>query len=465
MQNGETNQKIGIFKPSWARVEDDIVIPDKSELMTKLNLMPVSESSKEPITASESDCVVVDDDTSSIPESSLCDMLKISHVPASRACDVSKRCKSKRNQHDELSNDLALQSLGRSLLNIDVSSGLGRRIKNCLLQLQVNISHTSTVGTVKHSLEADKHSLSYESFCRTPVKNGLTGRLRNRCEEFPIKFRLKGRGSKQYCHEFKFNARDRHLFCLRFDTGLDQQSRLLKKRFSGCFVKVLQLKETDITDWKQSQAVQKDLQVENRWRKKNPRFQKPCPRTKRRSHQMKFSQKKQSDDIIAISSDSEVEEIASNEFSDDRTNIDNSESMSLLFKCHVCNVEIVHSSNDDYLISEHYRSVHSIDNIRVLREVVNGQVMLNIVSKKTPRANVNGQHVANAPHLAAGDSGLSKSLNFLVNGAKDGKDTTVMRSKVLPSNVPPHISRASRQLFAGKPSTKKIGPFEVICLD
>ena len=332
----------------------------------------------------------------------------------------------------------------------------------------MNISHTSTVGTVKHSLEADKHSLSYESFCRTPVKNGLTGRLRNRCEEFPIKFRLKGRGSKQYCHEFKFTARDRHLFCLRFDTGLDQQSRLLKKRFNRCFVKVLQLKETDIADWKQSQAVQKDLQVENRWRKKNPRFQKPCPRTKRRSHQMKFPQKKQSDDIIAISSDSEVEEIASNEFSDanDRTSIDNSESMSLLFKCHVCNVEIVHSSNDDYLISEHYRSVHSIDNIRVLREVVNGQVMLNIVSKKPSRANVNGQHAANAPHhLAAGDSGLSKSLNFLVNGAKDGKDTTVMRSKVLPSNVPPHISRASRQLFAGKPSTKKIGPFEVICLD
>ena len=130
MQNGETNQKIGILKPSWARDEDDIVIPDKSALMLKLNLMPVSESSKEPITAPESDCVVVDDDdTSSIPESSLCDMLKISHVPASRACDVSKRCKSKRNQLDELSNDLALQSLGRSLLNIDVSSGLGRRIK------------------------------------------------------------------------------------------------------------------------------------------------------------------------------------------------------------------------------------------------------------------------------------------------------------------------------------------------
>ncbi|GAB1600899.1 uncharacterized protein LOC115210189 isoform X3 [Argonauta hians] len=119
-----------------------------------------------------------------------------------------------------------------SLLCIDISSLLGLRI-------QKHVKAETTLQALP----------DIEQYCKTPEKNDALERLRSRPITYPITFRNSKKINTKYSHEYKFTKAQRKEFMKLVQTGLNKQSRMLKRSLKLCSVRLRRLDEEEIKKW------------------------------------------------------------------------------------------------------------------------------------------------------------------------------------------------------------------------
>ena len=119
-----------------------------------------------------------------------------------------------------------------SLLCIDISSLLGLRI-------QKHVKAETTLQALP----------DIEQYCKTPEKNDALERLRTRPIMYPITFRNSKKTNTKYSHEYKFTKAQQKEFMKRVQTGLNKQSRMLKRTLKSCSVRLRRLNEEEIKKW------------------------------------------------------------------------------------------------------------------------------------------------------------------------------------------------------------------------
>lgn len=125
----------------------------------------------------------------------------------------------------------------KSLLNIDLSSGLGQRV----------MKHIKSEAHVPVIADA-------EQFCRTPSKDKYQDRLRVRQTPYPITYKLTRKRLRQHadCHTYKFTREDKREFMAKMRTGLNQECRQLLKSVRKCCVAIKRLSRKTLIKWKPS---------------------------------------------------------------------------------------------------------------------------------------------------------------------------------------------------------------------
>ncbi|KAJ8301216.1 hypothetical protein KUTeg_020203 [Tegillarca granosa] len=121
---------------------------------------------------------------------------------------------------------------GKSLLNIDVTSLLGQRIQK----------HVHTENSIEIVLDS-------ENFCKTPKKNDFLEKLRNRTVSFPVTFKPKKKFQTKYFHKYKFTRKQRKDFTQSLSTGLNRDSRALKRSVPNCKVVLARLTKRELKKW------------------------------------------------------------------------------------------------------------------------------------------------------------------------------------------------------------------------
>lgn len=119
-----------------------------------------------------------------------------------------------------------------SLLCIDISSLLGLRI-------QKHVKAETTLQALP----------DIEQYCKTPEKNDALERLRTRPIMYPITFRNSKKTNTKFSHEYKFTKAQQKEFMKRVQTGLNKQSRMLKRTLKSCSVRLRRLNEEEIKKW------------------------------------------------------------------------------------------------------------------------------------------------------------------------------------------------------------------------
>lgn len=119
-----------------------------------------------------------------------------------------------------------------SLLCIDISSLLGLRI-------QKHVKAETTLQALP----------DIEQYCKTPEKNDALERLRTRPIMYPITFRNSKKTNTKYSHEYKFTKAQQKEFMKRVQTGLNKQSRMLKRTLKSCSVRLRRLSREEIKKW------------------------------------------------------------------------------------------------------------------------------------------------------------------------------------------------------------------------
>ncbi|XP_055882141.1 uncharacterized protein LOC106077577 isoform X3 [Biomphalaria glabrata] len=137
----------------------------------------------------------------------------------------------------------------KSLYSIDLTSTLG-----CLVRKQVK-------GDPKLHVLSD-----VESHCLTTVEKRQPSfycNLRQRPVNFPLTFK---EHSSKYCHQYKFNRRQKSEFIAYVNTGLNKASRHLLRSMKRCSVKLNPLTKADLHKWMPSRnnvkVVLKPLTIE-----------------------------------------------------------------------------------------------------------------------------------------------------------------------------------------------------------
>lgn len=121
---------------------------------------------------------------------------------------------------------------GKSLLSIDVTSLLGQRIQK----------HVKTETSVEVVLDS-------ENFCKTPKKNDFLEKLRNRTVTFPVTFKPKKKFQTKYFHKYKFTRKQKKDFTQCLNTGLNRDSRALKRSVPNCKVVLARLTKRELKKW------------------------------------------------------------------------------------------------------------------------------------------------------------------------------------------------------------------------
>lgn len=125
----------------------------------------------------------------------------------------------------------------KSLLSIDVTSGLGQRV----LKHMTSEAHVPIIADV-------------EQFCHTPIKDMYQDRLRARQQVYPITYKLthKRLRQQQHCHVYKFTLEDKVEFMEKMKTGLARRSRDLLRHIRKCSVVLRRLSLKTLCKWKPS---------------------------------------------------------------------------------------------------------------------------------------------------------------------------------------------------------------------
>ncbi|OWF55894.1 uncharacterized protein LOC110455023 [Mizuhopecten yessoensis] len=117
------------------------------------------------------------------------------------------------------------------LLNIDLSSPLGHRVKK---QLKID-------NTIPIISKAD-------IYCRGYDKNNFFEKLRQRESAYPCTFKKK-RKHAQYHHRMKFSSSQRREFMITQKTGLNRKSRKLLSQMEPCKVELEHMDPAEVKEW------------------------------------------------------------------------------------------------------------------------------------------------------------------------------------------------------------------------
>ena len=326
-----------------------------------------------------------------------------------------------------------------SLLTIDLSSPLGRRIKE---------KYTYKRPKPVEQEDTDDELEGYEKYCHTPKKTiRFVDRLRNRDtvrdpNDFPITFNRRKRIPDHKCHYIKFTKRDREEFLITLKTGLTTRARRLKKKIKPCSVKLKRITEAEIEKWRPKPMMfqrwsysnttalnnlyplanyplpvpahlhnaqiqqrmlllqQRQLQLQQRAGLVSPQL---TPGGEVPLHLAKdmfaphlngyLNMKRQSSttnsndsDLICISSDDDddvdIKVTAAKAPTSGAPNLQRRASQTgiIRFKCHLCSAEINGQLGSTDFIAEHFGKCHDVHNIRLHQSVdVNGQTVVTIV--------------------------------------------------------------------------------------
>ncbi|XP_033746251.1 uncharacterized protein LOC117331568 isoform X2 [Pecten maximus] len=117
------------------------------------------------------------------------------------------------------------------LLNIDLSSPLGHRVKK---QLKID-------NTIPIISKAD-------IYCRGYEKNHFFEKLRQREVAYPCTFKKK-RKHAEYYHRMNFTKSQRHEFMITKKTGLNRKSRKLLSQMETCKVELEHMDPVEVKEW------------------------------------------------------------------------------------------------------------------------------------------------------------------------------------------------------------------------
>ncbi|XP_046568459.1 uncharacterized protein LOC124276852 [Haliotis rubra] len=124
-----------------------------------------------------------------------------------------------------------------ALLNVPFSSLLGKRVKK-------HIKPDSSVCTIK----------DVEEHCSTVVRNEFLDKLRYRSNDYPVTYKKKRKHCFKHIHEYKFNKEQKFEFLRKMRTGLNKQSRLLKRQMGRCKVVLKRVSKEEIQFWREKKG-------------------------------------------------------------------------------------------------------------------------------------------------------------------------------------------------------------------
>ena len=267
-------EEIIVVKPRKRQklIEEKVTFPSKEVYMVMLGLLPHFKAAKlqqQSMTKDVTNCNVLELGDENIPPSapttphskrSLISLFRESsplghhQQKCKRACvpkkeimvdvdedeneSVSSSSNCGEDGHDDDGEDNYKPRRVMSLLNIDITSLLGNRVRKHINSHYDNIESSPML-----------RRSNYECYCRTPIKTRDVGRLRNRGQEFQVTFRKTKHTAPKHYHQYKFSRAQLREFCSLLETGLNRQSRALRKHMRKCKVVLQPLSEKDISKW------------------------------------------------------------------------------------------------------------------------------------------------------------------------------------------------------------------------
>ncbi|XP_067683090.1 uncharacterized protein [Haliotis asinina] len=124
-----------------------------------------------------------------------------------------------------------------ALLNVPFSSLLGKRVKK-------HIKPDSSVCTIK----------DVEEHCSTVVRNEFLDKLRYRSNDYPVTYKKKRKHCYKHIHEYKFNKEQKFEFLRKMRTGLNKESRQLKRQMGRCKVVLKRVSKEEIQFWREKKG-------------------------------------------------------------------------------------------------------------------------------------------------------------------------------------------------------------------
>ena len=143
------------------------------------------------------------------------------------------------------------------LLSIEISSFLGQKL----------MPHLTVISQEK------TQNTDYELYCKTPIKNAFLQRLRTRPSFAKVPY--KPRRMHQGYHIYKFNKKQTREFMLKMKTGLNKNSRDMKKKMIKLSVHLDKLNKQDLLKYRVSKKQLKDFGFMLKTQKVDPEASKP----------------------------------------------------------------------------------------------------------------------------------------------------------------------------------------------
>ena len=156
---------------------------------------------------------------------------------------IESEAESNESDNDEAEDNASAKPKELNLLNIDITSLLGQRVRN-------HVQVETPVQVLSDS----------ESFCKTPVKNSFLEKLRKKPPSYPVMYKPRriANLSKQN-HLYKFNAAERREFYEYVSTGLRKESREKLKKMKKLRIRLRKLTQKTLLHWIPKRVLIKQL--------------------------------------------------------------------------------------------------------------------------------------------------------------------------------------------------------------
>ena len=150
------------------------------------------------------------------------------------------------SENEEIEENTSAEPKTLNLLNIDVTSFLGQRVRK-------HVQVETPVQVLSDS----------ENFCRTPVKNNFLEKLRKKPPSYPVMYKPRRISNlNKQNHLYKFSVRERKEFYEYLNTGLNKESRELLKNMKEMSVKLKRLERKALLRWIPRKVLNKQLKIQ-----------------------------------------------------------------------------------------------------------------------------------------------------------------------------------------------------------
>ena len=150
------------------------------------------------------------------------------------------------SENEEIEENTSTEPKTLNLLNIDVTSFLGQRVRKHV-QVETPVQVLSDSG----------------NFCRTPVKNNFLEKLRKKPPSYPVVYKPRRISNlNKQNHLYKFSVRERKEFYEYLNTGLNKESRELLKNMKKMSVKLKRLERKTLLRWIPRKVLNKQLKIQ-----------------------------------------------------------------------------------------------------------------------------------------------------------------------------------------------------------